>query len=169
MALRSARLGLTPVTDRDGDELHRLWTSPGVRRFLWDGEIIAPERTAEAVAASAALFATHGFGLWVARVPGSTAIAGFTGLWPFRDPPEFELLFGVAEPLWGRGYAVEIAQAVLDHCRTPLAMTEVRASTDAANHASVRVLEKLGFTQCRREIVDGLDTRFFELSLIPDP
>lgn len=169
LTLSSARLELTPVTDRDGDQLHRVWTSPGVRRFLWDDEIITPARTAEAVAASAALFAQRRFGLWVAREKGTTAIAGFAGVWPFRDPPEFELLFGVAEPLWGRGYAVEMSQAVLDYCQTTLAMTTVRASTDAGNTASVRVLEKLGFTQHRRETVDGLDTRFFTRSLFPDP
>ena len=38
----------------------------------------------------------------------------------------------------------------------------VRASSDAANTASVRVLEKLGFTLTRRETMNGLDTLVFD-------
>ena len=49
------------------------------------------------------------------------------------------------------------------HCFDTLGMPSVRASTDAANAASVRVLEKLGFSLPRRQTVAGLDTVFYEL------
>lgn len=48
---------------------------------------------------------------------------GFAGIWPFRDPPEFELLYGVAEPLWGQGDAVEVSRAVLAYCYDTLDMS----------------------------------------------
>jgi RimJ/RimL family protein N-acetyltransferase len=160
--LTTERSELRPVTPADAAELHAIWTSPGVRRFLWDDEIIPLARAEEAVATSVALFAERRFGLWAVRVKGTPAIAGFAGLWPFRDPPEFELLYGVAQPLWGRGYAVEASRAVLDYCYTSLSIPSVRASTDAANTASVRVLEKLGFTPLRRGMAGGLNTVFFE-------
>jgi RimJ/RimL family protein N-acetyltransferase len=41
-------------------------------------------------------------------------------------------------------------------------MSVVRASIDAPNAASARVLEKLGFTRLRRATVGGLDLVFFE-------
>ena len=41
-------------------------------------------------------------------------------------------------------------------------MPVVRASTDEANAASMRVLEKLGFACMRRITVGGLDTAFYE-------
>lgn len=156
------RCELRPVSSDDTSELHRLWTSPGVRRFLWDDEIIPIERAAEAVSTSLELFAEHRFGLWAARLKGSTEICGFTGIWPFRDPPEFELLYGVAEPLWGQGYAAEVSQAILAYCYDVLDMSVVRASIDAPNAASARVLEKLGFTRLRRATVGGLDLIFFD-------
>jgi RimJ/RimL family protein N-acetyltransferase len=160
--LVTARCELRPVTPGDAAELHALWVRPGVRRFLWDDEIILLERTADAIRTSEALFRDHRFGLWTLRMQGETPMAGFAGIWRFRDPPEFELLYGVAESCWGRGLAVEASRAVLDYCRDALAMTAVRASTDAANTASVRVLEKLGFAQVRRAMVGGLDTLFYE-------
>ena len=146
----------------DTTELHRLWISPGVRRFLWDDEIIAIERAAEAVSTSLELFERNRFGLWAVRLKGSTEICGFVGLWPFRDPPEFELLYGVAEPLWGQGYAVEVSQAILAYCYDTLDMRVIRASINAPHVASARVLEKLGFTRVRHGTVGGSAHIFFE-------
>ena len=46
-------------------------------------------------------------------------------------------------------------------------MPSLRASTDAANRASVRVLEKTGFRFVRRAEVGGLDTVFYGLRAAP--
>lgn len=165
--LRTSRCQLRPARPADAAELHALWITPGVRRFLWDDETISRETAAGAVSTSRELFAAHRFGLWVVRLNGSPAIQGFAGIWPFRDPPEFELLFGVAQPLWGQGYAVEAASAVLAYCDFVLGMPSVRASTDAGNVASIRVLHKLGFAEVRRATVGGLDTIFFERGAMP--
>jgi RimJ/RimL family protein N-acetyltransferase len=165
--LKTSRCELRPAAPADAAELHALWISPGVRRFLWDDEVIPPERATAAVASSVALFDRHRFGLWTVRLKGSPAIHGFAGIWPFRDPPEFELLFGMAEPLWGQGYAVEAASAVLAYCAAVLDMPRIRASTDAGNVASIRVLDKLGFAEARRAIAGGLDTIFFERGAMP--
>ena len=160
--LASARCDLLPVTRADAAPLHALWTSPGVRRYLWDDEIIPRQRTDDAIATSIELFDRHDFGLWLLRERIDRAVIGFAGLWPFRDAAEFELLDGVDERNWGRGYAVEASQAVIDYAFTRLDMPLLRASTDAGNTASMRVLDKLGFVQTRRETVSGFDTVFFE-------
>lgn len=44
-----------------------------------------------------------------------------------------------------------------------LGMPTIRTSTDAANTASVRVLEKLGFSLVDRRPASGLDTVFFAI------
>jgi RimJ/RimL family protein N-acetyltransferase len=167
--LTTPRCVLQPVGAADVDALHALWTSAGVRRFLWDDEIIPIDRTRAVVDQSQRSFAERGFGLWCARTldasqPDRGALVGFGAYWPFRDPPEFELLYGVAESHWGQGYAPEIAQAVLAYCFETLDLPSVRASTDVGNVASVRVLEKLGFAFAERKTVGGLDTVFYELA-----
>jgi uncharacterized protein (TIGR02246 family) len=63
--------------------------------------------------------------------------------------------------VWGHGLATEIARAVLQDARTLLGMPVVRASTDAPNAASIRVLERLGFRVERQGVVAGVDTVFF--------
>lgn len=160
--LNTARCDLRPVTETDAGALHALWTSRGVRRFLWDDEIIPREKTDDVIARSEALFERNDFGLWLVRERFDKSVTGFAGLWPFREADEFELLYGIDERLWGHGYAVEAARAVIDYCFSSLDMPVIRASTDADNAASIRVLEKLGFAETRRDTVGGLDTIFFE-------
>lgn len=167
--LLTPRMTLSPLRAPDTEALHVLWTAPGVRRYLWDDEVIPPEQTADVVRRSYDLFAERGLGLWGAQLRDSASgqkegkLAGFAGYWFFRDPPELELLYGVAEPLWGKGLATELARAMIDYAWVSLGFNEVHASTDSANAASARVLEKLGFTMTRQALVGGLDTMFFRL------
>ena len=162
MELSTSRCVLRPLAADDASSLHALWTTPGVRRFLWDDEIIPPARTASVIDRSTQLFAERKYGLWGAWSKDSAELKGFAGLWEFRDPPELELLYGVADCAWGHGYAGEIAEAVLIYAFDTLQMSAVRASTDSANTASIRVLEKLAFLLQNRAMVGGLDTVFFE-------
>jgi ribosomal-protein-alanine N-acetyltransferase len=161
--LTTTRCVLRPITPGDTARLHGLWSSPGVRRFLWDDEIIPIARTRAAIEQSQAMFTEQACGLWGVRPSASPNLIGFAGLWPFRDPPDLELLYGVTEQRWGQGYAAETAHAVMTHCFETLDMPVIRASTDVANTASVRVLEKLGFRCVRRSTVNGLDTVFYEI------
>jgi len=161
--LRTDRLVLRPIGAAEARTLHELWTSAGVRRFLWDDEIIPWERTEAMVAQSAELFAERRFGLWGAwLVEQPTVLGGFGAIWPMHEPPQFELVYGVAEPLWNRGHATGIGGTITDYCMQQLAMPVVRASTDWGNTASMRVLDKLRFLFVRRAVVGGLDTVFYE-------
>ena len=62
--LDTERLRLRPFRLADLDALHRQWTEPGMRRYLWDDEII-PRETVEAVIQSSLdSFAAKGYGFW---------------------------------------------------------------------------------------------------------
>jgi len=165
MHLQTARATLRPIGLDDTDALHTLFTSAGVRRFLWDDEIIPLSRTQSVIELSRRCFDERRHGLWGAWTSAEpSTLVGFAGLLPFRDPPELELVYGLAEPLWGNGLAPEYVRAVLAYLFDDLAMPIVRASTDVGNVASMRVVEKLGFRAVDRRVVGGLDTVFFELS-----
>lgn len=162
--IETERLFFRPLTQADADALHGLWTDAGVREHLWDGEIIAREKTEEVVRRSRELFETAGLGLWAVLPRAGEALAGFCGYWYFRDPPELELLYGIAVERWGMGLATEAARAMLRYGFEVLGFEHVAASTDAANTASVRVLEKLGMRLEKRAVVGGLDTLFYSVS-----
>ena len=160
--IESARLILRPLTAAAVDVLHRLWTHPDVRRFLWDDEVIPHEQTAAIVETSAGMFRDNGYGLWGVSL-GDAELIGFAGYWFFRDPPELELLYGIGADHWHRGFATEVARALVRYGFEQLEFTEVRGSTDALNVASACVLEKAGLQFHRRAATDGLDTVYYRL------
>jgi len=167
MILETARLVLRPVRPQDHAGLQAIFTQPGVRRYVFDDEVITAEQTTEIICTSGDLFRTQQFGLWLARRQSEPVASedpvGFGALWYFREPPELELLYGVADAELKQGYGHEIARAVVNHGFATLRMPEIRASTDAAHAASRRLLDALGFTFERQAIVGKLDTAFYSL------
>ena len=161
--IETERLRMKPVR-RDGlDDLHALWVSPGVRRYLWDDEIIPREQALSAIEESLSLFEQEGWGLWALERKGESGLAGFCGYWLFHDPPQMELLYGAASQLWGTGLAAEAARAMIRYGFEELAFDRIDASADAPNSASVRVMEKAGMFFDRREITNGADTIYYRI------
>jgi ribosomal-protein-alanine N-acetyltransferase len=141
--LVTARLDLLPCTQADAPALWEIWTDPDVRRYLWDDEVIPVERARAIVADSVAEARTSGLGLRTVRRRGAETIVGFCGLLP-NHAGEVELLYGLAPACWGQGLATEAARAVLRDAFEVLGLARVVAATDPPNHASIRVLERLG-------------------------
>jgi RimJ/RimL family protein N-acetyltransferase len=153
-SLETPRLLLRPATAGDAPLLHRHWTDPDVRRYLWDGRIIDFEM-AERVARQSAESRASGCGLWMVLATEDGAFRGVVGL---RETPQGppELLYSVSPVHWGLGIATEAARGVLSHAFTALGLPMVSASTDRPNAASRRVLEKLGFTATGEALLHGL-------------
>ena len=77
------------------------------------------------------------------RTEGDPVLVGGCGLG--RTPSGgVQLGYWIAIPFWGRGYATEAGQAVVDIARA-LGLPRLQASFFLDNPASGRVLEKLGF------------------------
>jgi ribosomal-protein-alanine N-acetyltransferase len=153
------RLVLRPLGPGDLLAFHDLCTMPGVRRFLWDDHVLSVEEVRDLIAANVALHAAEGLGLWGARVrDDDRELCGFAGYWYFRDPPVLELVFAVAEPRWGRGFATEMAGGLVAYGFDALGLREIRASADAPNAGSLRVLEKVGFRRLEGGVPDAPGT-----------
>ena len=151
--LRTERLILRPVTADDHAVLQAHWTTPDVRRFLFDGAILSAAEITGAIENSARDFGRAGYGLWLIREKDRTGLVGTTGLRPLEDIG-LEIFYSLAPGSWGKGYATEAARAVLDHALGPLGLPEVLAEVDEGNTASIAVIERLGMTPF--DVVPGL-------------
>ena len=140
--LTTEHLVLQPATAADQDALLAHWTTPQVRRFMFDGAVLTEAEIAAAIAESTASFQAGGYGLWLLRPAGGAPLAGTAGLRPLEDLG-LEIIWSLAP---GRGYATEAARAVLDYALGPLGLPEVLAEIDEGNTASARVAERLGLT-----------------------
>ena len=162
--IKTKRLSLRPFALADVDEIHQLWIEPDVRKYLWDDEIIPREKAQEVIARSVELFRAKGLGLWAATFHGQSAIIGFCGYWYFHEPPNLEILYGIAPEYWGNNLATEAAQAMLLFGFQHLGFDEIAASADAPNVASLRVMEKTGMKFLKRENKNGRETIFYSVA-----
>ncbi|GAB0120158.1 N-acetyltransferase [Acidisoma sp. 7E03] len=85
-----------------------------------------------------------GMGYWSLSMAES-----FIG-WVFLAPealrgPDVEIGWRLVRSAWGRGFATEAVEPVLQHAFQTVGLTRVVADIDPHNGASVRVATKLGF------------------------
>ncbi len=164
LQIETARLILRPFTLSDTDDLHRLWSDPQVRKYLWDDEVISREVAEEVVRSSLASFERHGFGLWSMLFKGEDTLIGFCGFRHFDDPPQVEILYGVAPRHWGAGLATEAARAMLRFGFEENQLDRIYAGADPPNRASFRVMENCGMKFEKRMTINGLEAIYYVLS-----
>ena len=159
--MESDRLVLKPFEESDLDALHALWTDPDVRRYLWDNRELTREETAEILQRSREMFASEKTGLLAVRAPGSDELIGFGGFWYFGEPPQRQILFGLAPDRWGMGLASDLARLLIAHGHDVLGDPEVIGATDSSNISSQRVMEKAGMSYQRRDRSGPRDMMYF--------
>jgi RimJ/RimL family protein N-acetyltransferase len=74
--------------------------------------------------------------------PGETI--GMCGLVTREGLHDVDVGFAFLPKFWGMGYATESAQAVLEYARVRIGLKRIVGITSPENHASIRVLEKIG-------------------------
>lgn len=61
--------------------------------------------------------------------------------------------------VWGRGYAAEAVHAIVNFRARDLPSLPLVATVNAANESSIRVAERVGFSEYTEEFVDGSPLR----------
>ena len=162
--LATARLRLEPLAVERLDELHRHWTRPEVRRWLWDDRVITRQDAEIELRKSLEHFRRHGYGLWaIADRDGDGALIGVAGLLPVpEEPGEVEVIFSLDPARQGEGLATEAAAAVLE-AGFAAGLERVVGRCDEPNEPSRRVLERLGMRFVRRAPIHGLDALHYRI------
>lgn len=156
LALRTPRLILREWRDSDAEPFAAMSADPEVMRYL----VSFPDRTAVDawITQARTHLDEHGFGKFVVEFPGEVTFAGVVGLdhvgfnLPFT--PAVEVLWRLARPFWGRGFATEAARAAIDDGFGRLGLEEIVAYTVIDNRRSRDVMERLGMT---RDAIDDFD------------
>lgn len=71
-------------------------------------------------------------------------LVGVCGYTPGRRKTA-EIGYWIGKPYWGQGFATEAAQAIVDHCFRTAGLARLTCCHFVENHASARVIAKLGF------------------------
>jgi RimJ/RimL family protein N-acetyltransferase len=150
--LETERLLLRRFTLADLDLLVELDSDPTVMHFITGG--ISHSRSeieSDELPAFLSYYERYdGLGFWAA-VEKETG--DFLGWFHFRpdegDPTHVELGYRLRAPAWGKGYATEGSQALIEKGFRELGVQRVMAYTMAVHVASRRVMEKAGLRYIR--------------------
>ncbi|MEO0894914.1 MAG: GNAT family N-acetyltransferase [Bacteroidota bacterium] len=161
--LETGRLILEPFRAEDVNLLHRIFTDPYVRKFLWDDEIIEFSETQNFIEGNEKYFRECRWGLWKIIQRKSSRVIGLAGLWPFFEEPQPQLIYGLFPEFTGMGYATEASKEVIDFAFNLLGFTYIMASMDEGHLASRKVMERLGMDLVSINLEYGRPTHFYRL------
>jgi [ribosomal protein S5]-alanine N-acetyltransferase len=85
-----------------------------------------------------------GLGVWMTIERATGEPVGFHLLNHIRGETIIQIGYAVAKRAWGRGYATEMAAALLRYAFVDLKLPSVAGMTSLENHPSQRVLLKIG-------------------------
>ena len=135
------RLRLHSWTEEDRANAERLLTDAAVRRFL--GGPVGPEVVARRRLAP--MGESWGSFCVSDRIAGDAIGEVYVS----RQRDELELAYEFFPSAWGQGFATEACNALLEWSWSSLPDSSVIAVTQAANAASRRVPQRLGFSEER--------------------
>ena len=153
---RTARLVARSWQAEDLPFAIELWGDPAVMALIdARGQLTAAE-VEEKLQAEIERERAHGVQYWALFERGfergseqsGGGFVGCCGLRPWIYTPDernFELGFHIVKRCWGRGFAIEAARGALDYGWRELRLTKIYAGHHPDNHASRRILDKLGF------------------------
>lgn len=157
--LETKRLILRQFTEEDTDFLWNLDNDPSVMKYINGGQ-----PTPKAVIQSQTLprfmeyYSRYRyFGVWAVVEKETEAMLGWVHFFPAVDhpfavglnlvqPDEIALGYRLIYPSWGKGYATEACQILLNKGFSEWGVKRVIAWALVANQGSIRVMEKLGLT-----------------------
>lgn len=154
--LTSPRLGFSEWRDDDLDLAVSLWGDPRVTALFDARERLTREQVARRLEQELDRRRTLGIQYWPAFLRESEDFVGCAGLKPYGESPERrEMGVHLRPAFWGRGLATEACRAIVTYAFGELGLRALLAGHHPENHASRRVLEKLGFRHLRDELFEG--------------
>src|SRR3954453_2073995 len=149
--IETERLILRPWRSEDIAQNTAMLSDPGTARFIAaDGKPITTELSGwRNAAVMSGHWALHGFGMFAVEERSGGKYVGRVGPWRPPGWPGFEVGWGIAKELRGKGYAAEAARASVDWAFATFDIDEIVHCIDCENVASQGVARKLGATKAR--------------------
>jgi ribosomal-protein-alanine N-acetyltransferase len=143
--LETERLVLRLLSPEDADFILELVNDPGWLQFIGDKGVRTPEDARAYIRSGPmAMVARHGFGLYLTELKDGAVPIGICGLIKRHGLADVDVGFAFLPAFRAKGYALEAAVATMEYGRKTLGMTRIVAITTPDNHASIKLLRKLG-------------------------
>jgi len=146
--LETKHLILKAPQQSDLDNLIALRTDPDVQKYIRNGNIQTKEEVQEFLDIAISYQKKYGIGYCSVFEKDSSEFVGQAGIFHlgFNDSqPDIELGYRLHKKFWGKGYATELAKALIEWGFQHLSVDKLIAIIHPENKASQKVAQKSGF------------------------
>ncbi|HNV60556.1 MAG TPA: GNAT family protein [Rhodoferax sp.] len=147
LPLRTKRLVLRPLQERDDDALFRIFSDEKVMRYWSTLPWTSHEPARAMIASDLAQTSRDHLRLGIVLSQDECLIGTCTLFNVNAACRRAELGYGLGSFAWGHGYMNEALRALLDYGFRQLNLNRIEADIDPRNEGSARTLERLGFTK----------------------
>ncbi len=152
--IETERLKLRDYKQQDLEVFKHMNVDPEVRKYFSD--MMSFKRSEMALWHMQKEIEATGLGLYAVEEKASGEFIGFIGVQYMEATPDYsmdimpcyEIGWRLIQQAWGKGYATEGAQAVLDYVR-PRIDLPLYSFTSVNNEASMNVMEKIGLKRIK--------------------
>jgi len=161
--LQTGRLRLVPFSEDDFEILQALHSDPEVNRYLSPGPaIMSPEEVRRRLENYVGDHHHTGISKWKLETLDGDPVgrAGFSWM---NNPDGYELGYSLKRSVWGRGYATEIARALVAWFFDNTDQDHLLAYAVREHAASLNVMKKAGMRHWQDLEKHGLACRFYRM------
>jgi RimJ/RimL family protein N-acetyltransferase len=163
-SLSTDRLLLRKIATADAPFILRLLNEPSFIQFIGDKGVRSLDDARQYILnGPIASYQKHGFGLYVVTLKSDNTPIGMCGLLKRATLKDVDIGFAFLPEFWNKGYALEAAAVVMTYGKNVLKLPRIVAITNKDNHASAKLLNKIGLRFDRFIALDGDrdETRLF--------
>ncbi len=149
--LETERLILRQWKENDYRPFIHMGLDPEVMQYF--PNLLTPEESIHFIKQTTNIIEENNWGLWAVELKENHEFIGFIGL--INQPTQFdfspciEISWRLAKAFWGKGYAREGAQIVLEYAFNTLNLNKVVSFTATINQPSEAVMKKLGMRKVK--------------------
>ena len=162
--LETDRLILRRLSADDAEFILQLLNEPSFLRFIGDKGVRTLQGARDYILNGPVdMYNRLGFGLYLTELKEGGVPIGVCGLIKRDALEDVDIGFAFLPRFWARGYAYESASAVMTYGKDVLGLKRIVAITSPDNHASAKLLEKLGLRFDRMILLseDSEEVRLF--------
>lgn len=162
ITFRTERLIMRVTGEEDAAFYFALLNSPGWLQYIGDRQVHSEAAAAEYIRTRVLTQQERlGYSSYTMLRAEDGVKMGVCGLYDRAGLEGVDLGFALLPEYYGCGYAFEAADALLDIAQKDLQLTEFLAITSQDNHASIKLLSKLGFVISGTTILPGEEEELY--------
>jgi len=166
--LETDRLILRRLSIDDAEFILQLLNEPSFLRFIGDKGVRNIDDARNYILKGPVdMYRRLGFGLYLTELKDGGVPIGICGLIKRDALEDVDIGFAFLPKFWAKGYAYEAAYAVMTYGKDVVGLKRIVAITSPDNHASAKLLEKLGlqFERMVRLSDDAEEVRLFVIDV----